>query len=241
MSGPSRRALLAGLGAGALVGAAPRGAWAQSGSDNRTIHSLLDQDAGWAARADLSRDGVSVASRTMPDPSVPAFRGLLEVAAPAIALWDTIYDVAGHKAVSGMLHESRVLWDNGTTMHYYQVSKVPAWVPVSERYWFLQSQSTRDRGGVAGHNKRAWNPLDAAATYPEALAQVQARYPGSVSPKFNHGSWEVIPQGAARCTLVYRIWSHPGGNISDSLAYQMSSRTLPDNLLNFKRAAEARG
>lgn len=226
-------------GGAALLGLALWPHPARAGASFAQIHALMDQDPGWTARPDLSRDGVAVSSRDMPEPGVPAFRGVLEVQAPALRLWDRIYDVAGHKQVSDLLNESRVLWDNGTLMHYYQVSKVPAWVPVSDRYWFLQSVSTRDIGGLATHNKRAWNPLDAAAKYPEALAAVQARYPDAVTPRMNHGSWEVIPLDPTRCRLVYRIWSHPGGNISDSLAHQMSSRTLPDNLLNFKRAAES--
>jgi hypothetical protein len=235
----SRRALLVGAAAAAAASALPEVAAASTLSTSQ-IHALLDADAGWTL-LDADADGVALYQKSVTGYAVLAYKGVRPVAVRPQALFDTICDVPAHKAISnGVLAESVVLHRSESALHYYQVMESPAWMPISDRYWFLQSSIRRDIGGRAGHHKRAWNPLD-ASKYAEAHSAVVSRFPDAVQVTLNSGSWEVQPgQTADSSLLIYRIFSHPGGNISDSVASQVSQRSLPENILKFEAAAKQR-
>lgn len=233
----SRRALLSGAVALAAASALPAAASTLSTSQ---IHALLDADGGWTL-LDADADGVALYQKSVTGYGVLAYKGVRAVAVRPQALFDTICDVPAHKAISGgVLAESVVLHKSSDALHYYQVMQSPAWMPISDRYWFLQSSIRRDIGGRVGHHKRAWNPLD-ASKYAQAHGAVVSRFPDAVQVTLNSGSWEVQPgKTAADSLLIYRIFSHPGGNISDSVASQVSQRSLPENMLKFEAAAKQR-
>jgi hypothetical protein len=235
----SRRGFFVGAAALTAAAALPGGALAASLSPS-AIHALLDAEAGWTL-LDADVDGVALYQKSVTGYGVLAYKGVRPVAVRPQALFDTICDVPAHKAISGgVLAESVVLHKSSDALHYYQVMRSPAWVPISDRYWFLQSSIRRDIGGRAGHHKRAWNPLD-VTKYAEAHSAVVSRFPDAVQVTLNSGSWEVQPgKTADDCLLIYRIFSHPGGNIADSVASQVSQRSLPENMLKFEVAAKQR-
>ena len=232
----SRRAFFCGAAALAVASAVPGDAGASTLSPS-AIQALLDADGGWTL-LDADADGVALYQKSVTGHGVLAYKGVRPVAVGPQALFDTICDVPAHKAISGgVLAESVVLHKSESALHYYQVMRSPAWVPISDRYWFLQSSIRRDIGGRVGHHKRAWNPLD-TTKYSEAHGAVVSRFPDAVQVTLNSGSWEVQPgKTAADSVLIYRIFSHPGGNISDSVASQVSQRSLPENMLKFEAAA----
>ncbi|MCK6520852.1 hypothetical protein L6R49_05350 [Myxococcota bacterium] len=235
----SRRALLFGAAAAAAASALPGVASASTLSTGQ-IQAMLDADGGWTL-LDADADGVKLYQKSVTGYGVLAYKGVRPVAVRPQALFDTICDVPAHKAISGgVLAESVVLHKSESALHYYQVMQSPSWMPISDRYWFLQSSIRRDIGGRAGHHKRAWNPLD-ATKYAQAHSAVVSRFPDAVQVTLNSGSWEVQPGATANdSVLIYRIFSHPGGNISDSVASQVSQRSLPENMLKFEAAAKQR-
>lgn len=235
----SRRALFSGAAALAVASALPGDVWATALSPSAT-HALLDADGGWTL-LDADADGVALYQKAVTGHGVFAYKGVRPIAVRPQTLFDTVCDVPAHKAISGgVLAESVLLHSSESLMHYYQVMRSPAWVPISDRYWFLQSSVRRDIGGRAGHHKRAWSPLD-ATKYAEAHKGVVSRFPDAVQVTINCGSWEVQPGKTAEdSVLIYRIFSHPGGNISDSVASQVSQRSLPENMLKFEAAAKQR-
>ena len=155
----SRRAFFCGAAALAVASAVPGDAGATTLSTS-AIQALLDADGGWTL-LDADADGVALYQKSVTGHGVLAYKGVRPVAVGPQALFDTICDVPAHKAISGgVLAESVVLHKSESALHYYQVMRSPAWVPISDRYWFLQSSIRRDIGGRVGHHKRAWNPLD---------------------------------------------------------------------------------
>lgn len=221
-------ALATTLGPGAAV-AAP---------DADAIQRALDDDAGWARQS--VRDGVVVYAKPMPALDLTAYKGVKPIDVDPELLFSLICDTEGHMQISDTLADSRVLSVRDDRYDYYQVVKTPAIMPVSDRYWFNRAHIQRDVGGTPGRHKRSWAPLD-PGLYPEAHASVTARFPDAVLVAVNYGSWEVVPHAGGQAEVIYRAVTHPGGNVPDSFAAMLAERSLPDNILNFVRAAAERG
>lgn len=203
----------------------------------KAIQSALDNETGWVSHA--TKDGVTVTRKDVPGLPVPAFKGVKDCALDGDLLFGLIADIGNQAGLTDLLAEAKVLWSDTTgRVHFYQVLASP--VPfVSDRYWFLKAQNTWDVGGQDGHHKQTWDMLD-PNLYPEAYASVQRRFSGAVITPLNHGSWELLPLGPGKVRVIYRIVSHPGGSLSDSLAEAVTGQTLPDNILNFERVTRAK-
>ena len=203
----------------------------------KAIQTALNSDSGWTPHA--TKDGVTVTRKDVPGLPVPAFKGSKDCTLDADTLFGLIADIGNQTGLSDLLAEAKVLWSDTTgRVHFYQVLASP--VPfVSDRYWFLKAQNYWDVGGVDGHHKQTWDMLD-PNLYPEAYASVQRRYSDAVITPLNYGSWEVVPLGPGKVRVIYRIVSHPGGSLSDSLAETVTGQTLPDNILNFERVTRAK-
>ncbi len=213
-------------------------ALATAGPSADQIQALLDDDAGW--RSGGTKEGVEVYQKDVPGVDVLAWKGVRVMDVDRDMIWALITDVGNHDQVSDMLHETAVLSRSGARMDYYQVSRSPRFVPVSERYWFNYAVETRDVGGEPGHHKRTWNSLPDVAPYADTLAAVRGRYPDAVPLALTHGSWELVPGPGERTTIIYRTVSDPGGAIPTSIMDYISGKSLPNNILQFEEAAKQR-
>lgn len=200
------------------------------------IQAALHNDSGWTHHA--TKDGVTVYRKDIPGLEVPGFKGVKDMSVDNRVLFSLIADIATQPKMNELLAESRVLYQSGDRLHYYQVLESP--VPmVSDRFWFCKATNRWDIDGQTGHHQQVWDKLD-TSLYAEAYSSVLSRYPGAVHTPINHGSWELVPLEGGRTRVIYRIVSHPGGSISDSLAMVVTGQSLPDNLLAFEQATLAR-
>ena len=124
----------------------------------------------------------------------------------------------------------------GGELAYYQVIEPLPLVPGSERFWVNTGVVSTDVGGEPGHLKRAWSVA------PEGMlaglhAELRGRYPKAIEVEVTHGSWEIDPMPDGSHRYIYRTVSHPGGKVLLNVARMLSSRALPDNMLDFERAA----
>lgn len=206
--------------------------------DVDAVHARLDSDAGWTLHSAANDDGVTVYSKPMPALDLEAFRGVLVLPAgtDVDAIYTLVADLENHDKVSKHLHESTLLAAEGNQDWFYEVSKSPAPL-ISERYWFNTTVTEKDIDGKVGHYKRRWSTFDAAAKYPDELADVQARYPDAVLVDMTYGSWEWEPQDDGTTVMTYTVVSAPGGSVPSGLYQTVSSKTLPDNMMTFVRPA----
>lgn len=200
------------------------------------LQAALNSDSGWTQHAE--KDGVTVYRKDIPGLEVPGFKGVKDMSVDARVMFGLIADIANQPKMNDLLAESRVLRQDGQRIDFYQVLDSP--VPmVSDRFWFLNAVNQWDVNGELGHHRQIWDVMD-TSQYAQAYAQVQQRYPDAIHTPINHGSWELLPLADGRTRVIYRIVSHPGGSISDSLASIVTGQTLPDNLLAFEKATLAR-
>ncbi len=202
------------------------------------IQAVLHDDAGW--QHDGVKDGVTVYTKPMPGSELSAWKGVRVARVDAGVLWGLICDVGNHDQVSDMLHETRVLAHEGARMDYYQVSKSPRFVPVSERYWVNYAEVTEGLGGQPGHNRRTWNSVVDTSPYTGVIDGILARYPDAIRLAATHGSWTVRPLPDGQVEITYRTFSDPGGSVPSTVMDYLSGRSLPNNILQFEEAAMGR-
>jgi hypothetical protein len=223
-----------------LAGAPP----ARAGSLARldaAVHRVLDDDAGWRLHREPDGDGITIFEKRVPGSGLTAFKGV-KVLDPAVdpqSMFTVIEDIEGQARFAPMLLESTVVAQAADSLAYYQVMRPPRLVPGSERFWVCTSQIERDLGGEPGHQKRSWSAAP-AGEMDRAHADLRARYAKAIEVEYTHGSWELDPQPDGTVLYIYRTVTHPGGSVPDGLARMLSSRTLPDNMLSFERAAKGR-
>ena len=217
---------------------------ARAGSGARldaAVHRLLDDDAGWRLHREPDGDGITIYEKAVPGRGLTAFKGV-KVLDPAVdpkAMFTVIEDIEGQVRFAPLLLESKVVEQTPDSLAYYQVMEPPRLVPGSERFWVCTSQIERDLGGEQGHQKRSWSAAP-EGEMGAAHAALRARYAKAVEVEFTHGSWELDPQPDGTVLFIYRTVTHPGGSIPAGIARMLSSRTLPDNMLSFERAAKGR-
>jgi hypothetical protein len=207
--------------------------------DPDAVHAALESDAGWALHDE--DDGVTVYRKDVPGVELPAYKGV-KVLAPEVdpeVFFAVVCDVAGQMQFTAALAEAEVLRDEGDTVDFYQVMKVPVLAPVARRYWLSRSIAERDVGGTPGHHRRRWSGIP-VGEHSEARAALQERYPGSIELAATFGSWELLPQPDASTVVVYRTVSDPGGAIPDGLASLFAGSAIPENMLRAEEAARGR-
>ncbi len=202
------------------------------------IQSVLHNDAGW--QADGVKDGVQVYTKPMPGSELSAWKGVRVSSVDADILWALISDVGNHDQISDMLHETKVLASSPTRTDYFQVSKSPRFVPVSERYWLNYAQVVLSVDGTPGHNRRVWNSIEDTTPYTAVIDGILTRYPEAIRLAATHGSWTLRPLADGQVEITYRTFSDPGGSVPSSVMDYLSGRSLPDNILQFEEAALAR-
>lgn len=200
------------------------------------IQAVLHDDAGW--NHDGNKDGVTIYTKPMPGSELSAWKGVRIASVDAGVLWTLICDVGNHDQVSDMLHETRVLARTGDRTDYYQVSKSPRFVPVSERYWVNYARVSLDMGGTPGHHRRTWNSIEDTAPYASVIDGILTRYPDAIRLAATHGSWEIRPLPDGKVEITYRTFSDPGGAVPSSVMDYLSGRSLPNNILQFEEAAK---
>lgn len=207
-------------------------------ADPDAIHALLDDESGWTLHAAENSEGITVFTKPVPSLGLAAFKGvlILDAGVDVDAIYTIVADLENHDKHSKHLHESTLIDQKGSQDWFYEVAKSPGPF-ISERYWFNTTISDKSVGGVDGHYKRAWSSFDAAALYPDVLADVNTRYPDAVSVDLTYGSWEWEPQADGTTRMTYRTVTHPGGSVPAGMYATVSSKTLPDNMMTFVRPA----
>lgn len=202
------------------------------------VQAALHDDAGW--KSDGVKEGVAVYTKPIAGSELSAWKGVRVAAVDVGVLWRLICDVGNHDQVSDMLHETKVLASQGDRTDYYQVSKSPRFVPVSERYWVNYAVMTVDLDGQPGHNRRTWNSIEDTTPYTGVIDGILGRYPEAIRLAATHGSWTLRPLSDGNVEITYRTFSDPGGAVPSSVMDYLSGRSLPDNILQFEQAAQAR-
>ncbi len=205
------------------------------------VWRMLEEDAGWAVHNLDAKGGVDVYKKSLAGVEISAFRGEKIVDVDSTALFEVIIDFASQVGLSDdiPLTHSVVLKQTPTTIDFWQYLDVPGWTLANDRYWFARAHIERDVGGVKGHHIQRWQRID-ENLYPDALAKARAVDEDAVMTPLNYGSWEVIPQGAGKTKLIYRVVSDPGGRLPKAAQAMATGKTLPDNLLQFEAAAKKR-
>lgn len=207
-------------------------------ADAADVHKVLLSTSGWTHVSTSDDDGLKVYKKQIASLGAEAFMGekVLDPGVDDEILFNLIADVANHERVTTNLHESESLSKTSAGEDYYQVAKAPKMLPVSERYWFNRAKNTIDVGGKKGHLRRSWQTIDASA-YPTELDHVTSTWPDAIRIPFTYGMWEVVPNDSGPSSLVYRTVSDPGGDIPGWVLSSLTSRTLPDNMRTFEKAA----
>jgi hypothetical protein len=206
-----------------------------------SVQSALDSNSDWDILKLDGRGGVDVYKKDIAGVDIPGFKGIKLVDVGSDVLFEAINDFDAHNGLSDSipLVKSRVLKRSGNTLHVFAYLDVPGWTLANDRYWFVEATMDYNIGGVRGHHKQAWKQLD-PSLYPQVVEEAQAISSKAVLVELNHGSWEVIPEGAGKTRLIYRVLSTPGGRIPNSLQALATGQTLPDNLLQFEAEAKRR-
>lgn len=200
-----------------------------------TVQAELDDPAGWTFHRE--KDGVKVYGKPIPSMARQGWMGVLKLPADLdpTRLFTVICDIENHENLSDSLEDSKVVRRVNGVVEYFQVMKPPALVPVSPRYWVSRSREQANLDGEAGHYKRAWDSAG-PGELADIRAEVNERFPKAIEV-VTSGSWELDPQSDGSVDLVYRTVADPGGNLPESLADNLSGRTLPDNIHRFVKAA----
>ncbi|MEE2829426.1 MAG: hypothetical protein VX498_09570 [Myxococcota bacterium] len=209
--------------------------------DPLKIQRQLDSSSDWSVVKLDAKGGVDVYKKTIGDFDMPGFKGIKIVDVPADPLFEAINDFDRHAGLSEdiPLVESRVLKQEGNTRHVFAYLDVPGWTMANDRYWLVEAVAKFNIDGEPGHHKQTWRQLD-PALYPEAVGLALKRSEKAVMVDLNHGSWEVIPRSDGKTELVYRVLSTPGGKIPSGAQALATSKTLPDNLLQFEAEGKRR-
>lgn len=214
---------------------APAGSLAQL---DPAVHRALDEERGWRLHKEADERGVTIYAKEIGSLGLTAFKGVkvLDPAVDPAHMFEVVTDIEGQTRFAPLLLESRVVQQTGDSLAYYQVIEPPRMVPGSERYWITTGSIERAYRGRPGHYRRTWSTAPDGAL-PEVHADLAARYPKGVEVEISHGSWELEPQDDGTTLYTYRTVSHPGGAVPAGVARMLSSRTLPENMLNFEAAA----
>lgn len=203
---------------------------------NQPVHRLLDNDAGWTHHKNVGE--ITVYSKPVPSLGLTAFKGIMTLPSDVDPerLFSVICAVEDQGKVAPMIVETQVFSRSGNSMAYYQVIRPPKLVPGSHRFVVQTGRIERDVGGEPGHHKRMWSAAPEGA-HADTHAALRNKYKGIEEITVTHGTWELDPQPDGTVLYIYRGVSHPGGSIPDGLARMLSSRTLPDNMMDFLSAA----
>jgi len=219
-------------------------AWAPSrgtaGEGDAVLNALFD-DADWKRLPRADRVGVAVFRKQLAGYEQAAFRGVKVLDVDADALCDAIFDVGSYVGLSEKipLKASEVIAKTANSVDFWQFLDVPGWSLARDRFWFARLEVERDVGGVAGHHRQTWRIID-ASKYPDHLARARALNPDAILAPLNYGGWEIRPLADGRVELTFMVLHDPGGRLPKSAERLSSSRTLPENLLQFEAEAKRR-
>lgn len=202
---------------------------------DRGIIAQLQSGAGWTHERTDSEDGLVVRSKTVAGRT--AFRGTLPLGPQTDPdrLWRLLTDIEGHVRIGDKLAEAKVFSRSASAMDYFQVMVPPALMPGSQRYWFAHTELEPVVDGNAGHRRRCWSHLPPGVAQAERNG-VKQRHPRAIEVAMTHGCWELV-RSEGVTTLVYSTVTDPGGSLPTSVARTLASRTLPENMRKFVRAA----
>lgn len=210
-----------------------------AGTINKSVVGELLQTSGWTEVSRDSNTGLVIRQKKLKSLPLTAYLGErpLPAGTDAAKLWRLIADVDSHERFSSKLAESTVIKQSAGAVDFYQVMKPPPFLSSAQRYWFLHTRIEEDVGGVTGHHRRCWSNLpESEAT--DVRAKVAAQYPSASAVPVTHGCWEVLPATAdSPARLRYRTVSDPGGTLARMGVELLTTRTMPENLETFLRAA----
>ncbi len=202
------------------------------------VLAALHQQEGWKLLRRDARGGVDVYRKEIAGMPVPAYRGEKTVEVDSNLLFAVLVDFERHAGLSDQipLTLSEVLDRRGNQVEYLQYLDSPGWTLTRDRYWFNRAQIHLDLDGRPGHHRQTWQGID-PSRYPQRWQRLLAEHGDAIRTPLNYGSWEVIPAGVGRATMVYRVLSDPGGSLPKSLQHLVTAQTLPETLLQFEAEA----
>jgi len=201
---------------------------------NEQAKVAIRSNSGWEELDTVNRGGVdNIRVRHQKVGEVDCLEASTVSQLPAETMKAVVLDIRGNAQWSSAdIKSSTVLSEGGGKIDYVQVLGMPS--PFSDRYWFLSGQ-------VSGHDgwTFAWEPLDAAQAYPDALASLKAADSSAVEVNVNVGSWSMVPDDAG--TLVrFRSCTNAGGSVPQWAGERAARAMLPNNIVDLINATNKR-
>lgn len=204
-------------------------------ADSASLRSGLDDPNGWVEVGRKSvKDIGEVVIRYKDVAGQSCLEGTGAAAADPDALLKAASDINSQPGWSTWeIPISVRIGTDPTAFDYYQLLDNPS--PVADRFWFLHAKVSRQ-----GDDRLfAWEQVDAAARYPQQLADVKSRFPDAVQTSVNVGDWTFTPSGSTT-RIRYRICTDAGGSLPRWVGEYAARTTLPTNLGDIVRAVRGR-
>ncbi len=128
------------------------------------------------------------------------------------------------------------LGSSGTKVYYYQYLDVPGWTMSSDRFWFLEGDTTRSGDEVIFQ----WKKLADGGDYGTRYQAVKKENPSAVEPPINVGAWW-LSKADGQTRIRYYICTDTGGSIPGFVQSAATKQTLPDTVGDVVREAKKRG
>lgn len=201
---------------------------------NEDARAAIRSDSGWTDMGTSDRGGVSdIQVRHRKVGEIDCLEASTVSDLPVETMKAIVLDIRKNPSWSSAdLQSSTVLSEAGGRIDYVQVLGMPR--PFSARYWFL-------RGEVSAHDgwTFAWERLDGAQAYPDALADVQTKHPEAVEITINVGSWAFTP-AAEGTRMRFRSCTNAGGAVPQWAGERAARAMLPNNIVDLVTATKAR-
>lgn len=150
---------------------------------------------------------------------------------------DVVQDVEAAKdwSTAGVTVAEK-LGSSGSKVYYYQYLDVPGWTMSSDRFWFLEGNTTKTDGEVVFE----WKKLDKGGDYSARYNEVVKANPSAVEPPTNVGAWW-LSKAEDKTRIRYYICTDTGGSIPGFVQSAATKQTLPDTVGDVVREAKKRG
>jgi hypothetical protein len=187
----------------------------------------MQLDANWEDAGTKNTDIGPVHMRHLMLDDIDCLEGTVTTREPIDKLMAIIVDVGDNLAwTSADLVWSHVLHQDANVVHYVQLLNNP--IPISDRYWYLESIVVPDGAGVVFQ----WDRLDGAQRYPEKHKELLGDHSGAIEVAYNLGSWSFYPMADGENLARFRTCTDAGGRIPRWAVEAAARAMLPNNLVD---------
>jgi hypothetical protein len=202
-------------------------------ADNAAYRAALEAESGWALVESKVLPGLEepVVVRHKEVSGQHCLEGSTHASLSPDLLLTLAADIPNQPSWSTWDVAASVKLTSGVSFDYYQVLENPS--PVADRFWFVHASTARQ-----GEDRIfRWEMID-PNLYPAALSEIQAKWPGSVSPTVNVGDWTFRPENG-KTLIRYRICTDSGGSLPAWVGQYAAKTTLPTNLSDLIKKAQS--